>query len=722
MTEQSTSETPFVTLENDHASFILDCRNGAPALLYWGAPLGDSTTPPMLADLHTRQEAPCCSDTEAEISLTPTDGSGYLGETGLQVHRNGQSWDIFLHLVDIQLLNSNRVELTSEDHTHGLRLVHRLQLEDSGVLQISTEITNTADQPLTVNSCSAATLQLPTCLDQILSFEGRWANEFRLQTVDTFSGSFCRDNRHGRTSHHSFPGLIVQHSGTNENHGETYGFHLGWSGNHRLKVERLADGRQLVQMGELLLPGEIILQPGHSYLSPSLYGCYSSDGLNGLRRGFHAFVRKHLLSPSLKSRPRPIHFNTWEAQYFDHNLDTLEKLARAAAEVGAERFVLDDGWFKGRRHDRAGLGDWSVDSDIYPDGLQPLVDTVKSLGMEFGLWLEPEMVNPDSDLYRRHPDWVLSCEPAPQVLARHQLALDLSRPEVQDYLFERIDKLLGDYDIGYLKWDMNRDLHQPGNREGRASVHFQTRGLYRLLNRVRTAHPHVEIESCASGGGRADYGILAHTDRIWTSDSNDALDRLAIQKGFSLFFPPEVMGSHAGPLDCHITGRRIPMATRAGVAFFGHMGMEVNLLQESPEEKALLTDAIKLHKLFRPLLHKSHTLRLDTEAFIDAFGIIADDRQQALFSVTMLSDHRSTLPPRLYFQGLEATTRYHLQLAWPSNIELPFVSILDKLKSDGNCSGGMIASGEALMTHGMQLPLIKPQTLLILSLLATETC
>ena len=384
-------------------------------------------------------------------------------------------------------------------------------------------------------------------------------------------------------------------------------------------------------------------------------------------------------------------------------------LADEAAAVGVERFVLDDGWFKGRKSDRAGLGDWTVDATVFPQGLGPLIEHVNAWGMEFGLWVEPEMVNLDSDLYRAHPDWVLNAAPAPLLLSRNQLVLDLTRTEVQEYLFEQLDNLLSEYAITYLKWDMNRVINQPGNAEGRAVTHYQTLALYQLLARIREAHPQVEIESCSSGGGRADFGILAHTDRIWTSDSNDALDRLSIQKGFSFFFPPEIMGAHVGPRDCHITGRSISMATRAGVALFGDMGIEANLLTMDDAEKAELKAAVALHKKHRHLLHSGKLMRLDTEDYENSFGVTSADKQEAIFSYGLLDGQPNSAPGRLRFPGLDASTLYTVNIIWPQQPSSYSKSILDIIN-------GSVISGDALTKFGVQLPLMLPATLLVFHL------
>ena len=396
---------------------------------------------------------------------------------------------------------------------------------------------------------------------------------------------------------------------------------------------------------------------------------------------------------------------------------TLKDLANRASSLGAERFVLDDGWFIGRDDDTAGLGDWYVDKKYYPQGLTPLIDHVTSQGLEFGLWFEPEMVNPDSDLFRAHPDWVLGTPPNPQVGFRHQLVLDLSRQAVFDYLFERIDSLLTEYNISYIKWDMNRDINHPGDANGKPAIHKQTLAFYRLVAKLKLAHPTVEIESCASGGGRADYGVLAHTDRIWTSDSNDSLERLKIQKGFSYFFPSELMGSHVGPRDCHITHRNINMAMRASVVLFGHMGMEMDLRELTDTETTELKAMVALYKKHRHLVHSGELFRLELPQYMHGLGIVAEDKSEALFSYSLIACSSASLPDQFHFAGLEKQALYQLDIIWPikSGDRWPKASVFN-FKTHLPDVDGKQFSGEVLMQLGMQLPLLTPQSSLIFHL------
>ena len=698
---------PFYTLSAYQTSLVLDCRNSAPAILYWGPRLSEHTQSDSLAQLSQLEEAPASPPQQAPISLSPELGLGFQGNPGIEVHRQGQCWGLCTQIKSVTESN-NQLIISSISTSGDIAVTHILALDGAtGVLTASTQLENRGDTDLSIQQCNAPSVPLPMHLTKILGFRGRWANEFQVQSIDRFVGAYVRENRSGRTSHDCFPGVIVHAEHTNESVGEAYGFHLGWSGNHQMRIEEQSSGRAYAQFGELLYPGEICLKPNHSYQSPTLYGATSQQGLNGLSHCFHRYIRGHLTDSRMQGKLKRVHFNTWEAMYFDQSESRLFALVDAAAEIGIERFVLDDGWFKNRCSDATALGDWVVDADKFPKGLSPLIDRVIAKGMEFGLWIEPEMVSPDSDLYRAHPDWVLGIEGAPTVLARNQLVLDLSRSDVQQYLFNALNTLLSDYPISYLKWDMNRAIHQPGNSQGRATVHSQTQALYQLLAKIRKAYPQLEIESCASGGGRADFGILQYTDRIWTSDSNDALDRLRIQKGFSYFFPPELMGAHVGPRECHITGRVHSMALRAGVALLGDMGVEANLLELDDAEKAELMAAIALHKEHRELLFSGDVVRLDLNPWQIGLGVMGADQQQALFCYALLDSEPNAIAGRLRLSGLDTQSSYQLDIIWPNNLDNYADSALD-------ASNGSVFSGDALTQLGLQLPIMRPAELLIL--------
>jgi alpha-galactosidase len=416
--------------------------------------------------------------------------------------------------------------------------------------------------------------------------------------------------------------------------------------------------------------------------------------------------------------PRKVLLNTWEAVYFDHDLPTLLALADAAADIGVERFVLDDGWFRHRRHDRAGLGDWFVDADVWPNGLAPLIDHVRGLGMEFGIWVEPEMVNPDSDLYRAHPDWALVDHRYEPPLARNQLVLDLANPQARTYVYERLHALLSDHQIGYVKWDMNRN-HVAATHDGRAGTHVQTLALYGLLDDLRAAHPSVEIESCSSGGGRADAAILERTVRLWTSDCNDALERQAIQRGCSYLFPPEVMGAHIGPTHSHTTGRVHTLAFRATTALFGHLGIEWNVLTLDATERAALRVVVALHQRLRPLLHHGTVHRMDPVGpHAHAHAVVARDQRWAVAALVQLSSAPSPVPPALRIPGLDPDRRYRVE-----RVVLPGEELGSHRRLPGWLLPGavpLVMSGRELAVVGVPVPVLHPESAAMVEVTAAD--
>lgn len=685
-------------LDGRGVTLVLGLEQGVPAILYWGPRLADAVTGDTLRLLAERGPAPSSADMMPVVALTPMPGAGFPGRPGLAVDRDGLDWAINA-TVRAVTQERGQILVDSLDAAYGVAVTHRLRLdEDQDLLVASTTLRNVGAGVLAVAALAAPVVPLPDDAARLTGFEGRWSGEFQPVEIERPPGLWMRENRRGRTSHDSFPGLIARPASTDERQGTAYGFHLGWSGNHRTLVETLPDGRAHVTMEALYLPGEMRLAPGESVTTPALHAAVSDAGTTGLSQAFHRFLRARPEHARLRAKPRPVHYNTWEAVYFDHDPAVLMEMAQRAAAVGAERFVLDDGWFMGRRSDQAGLGDWRVDPAVYPEGLDPLIDRVEALGMEFGLWVEPEMVSPDSDLYRAHRDWAMATPPAPARPFRHQLVLDFGRAAVRDHLYAQLDALLARYRIAYLKWDMNSDLNQPGGVNGRAAADAHVRGIYQVLDRLRAAHPWVEVESCASGGGRADYGVLARTDRVWTSDTNDALDRLSIQCGFSRFFPAELMGAHVGPAECHVTGRRLAIATRVQAAFFGHMGMELDLRELDDPALAELAAGVALHKAHRGLIHGGDLVRLDAADGIDAFGIVAPGGGEALFSYSCVREQRSVHPARLRLAGLDAAATYAMRAIWPQE------------------AAATCAAGDALMLAGWQPPRLRPETGVILHL------
>ncbi len=579
------------SIHSEQASLVLECRaTGAPLWRHLGARV-DPAGLAALAD--TRTAASFSLDGDVPLATVPPAGLGWFGPVAVALRRAGRALVPAFGAAAVDQ-EAGAIIVRLADVAEGLALEQRFTLDPGGAILCDAVLTNAGTQAVGVDWLASALLPLSSASDRIVSWRGRHNAELVEVTESMPQQAWRREGRRGLTGHGGAPGLVVLEAGADHASGTVLALQLAWSGDARLSVERDDEGAWVLSAGAALLPGEVTLEPGESYTAPQAILGLSTQGRNGAMAQHHAALRARLDWPGGAMRPRPVHLNSWEACYFDHDADRIAALAEAAAGVGIERFILDDGWFRARNDDTAGLGDWTADPVKYPDGLKPLADRVVAMGMEFGLWVEPEMVNPDSDLYRAHPDWALPGREHPT--ARSQLVLDLRRAEVREYLFGALDALLRDLPISYLKWDHNRDLAPAGGAA-------QVAGTYALLARLRAAHPLVEIESCAGGGGRSDAGIAAFTHRFWTSDNIDADSRVGIQRGFLAFLPPEVMGSHIGASPAHATGRGQAMGFRAAVAMPGHFGVELDPRALSDADRAELAGWIAFHKQWRGLLH-----------------------------------------------------------------------------------------------------------------------
>ena len=658
--------------------------------VYWGAPLPGAEDLQGLAEAMSVAPTGGMLDAVARVSVCPEVAAGFAGQAGAVLWQGDQPiYPRFEYVEDALGADNLRVVFAWE----GLRYTLMAQADaETDVIALSARLEG---RDLRVDWLAAPVLPGPDLADEFLTFSGRWCGEFQVRRVDWAPGAWATEAPGGRTSHERFPGVILPTRGASETGGEAFGVHLGWSGGHRACLEELPSGFRQLQFGatgSTALPCQ----------TPPLYVTRSGAGMNGVSQAFHRHVRKTVRFAE-PDRPRPVHYNCWEAVYFDHDFNVLSDLARRAAELGAERFVLDDGWFGQRDDDTSSLGDWWVDARKWPDGLSPLIEEVERLGMTFGLWFEPEMINPDSDLFRAHPQWVLG--PEDQPTGRHQLVLDLSRQEVCDYLFEKIDAILSTHRIEYIKWDHNRALPYPSQA--------QTVALYGLIDRLRAAHPGVEIESCSSGGGRIDFGILQRTSRVWLSDSNDAQERVKIQAGASYFLPPEITGSHVGPRVCHTSGRQFPMGFRAAVAGMRAMGLEMDLRELTEDEAAEIKRQIVRFKERRGLLHSGVLHRLETvdPAVIAEMHVAQDGGGFLLYAAQIIPSSQQLARP-LRLAGLEADARYEVQLDDPDQV----VEVMNRGPKAPLIAGApVVLSGAALMGVGVRLPNAFPDTIWSLS-------
>ncbi len=498
---------------------------GDPVLLHWGSELGDGDLTGLVA-AHRPGVPHSALDAPRQRGVLGESTAGFTGLPALEGSRAAGSalpWSPRVTAWDWEVADGEdaAVVLRGADAEAGWDVEVTIELTREGLVRTRVGVTNSAEEPLVLHAVRSA-LPVPARATELLDLTGRWCRERTPQRREWLAGTHLREGRHGRTGHDATLLMVAGEPGFGFGRGELWATHVAWSGDHQAYAERTPEGECLLGGGELLGPGEVVLAPGDRYESPWLVGSWSGAGLDAASARLHDWLRRR----SARTRsPRPVLVNTWEAVYMQHDLGTLGELAEAAADVGVERFVLDDGWFRARRTDHAGLGDWEVDAEVWPDGLHPLVDRVHALGMDFGLWVEPEMVNADSDLAREHPDWVLRGRVADPPTWRHQQVLDLQHPEAYAHLRARLLALLDEYPIAFLKWDHNRDLVDVAHG-GRPAVHGQTLALYRLLDDLRDRHPDLEIESCASGGGRIDLEVL-DADRPRVAERHDRRRRAA---------------------------------------------------------------------------------------------------------------------------------------------------------------------------------------------------
>lgn len=703
------STATVVHLDNGGTSLVLDARSGLPRIVHWGESLGavreDELT--SLADAAIPQRVSGGLDAPALLSLLPLESEGWASAPALE-GSIGRTPLSPLLIVDSIRVDGASVSVSAS--AAAVEVLLEIAVTDSGLLTQRATVTNRAEAPLRIDRLELS-FPLPETARELLDTTGHHLRERHPQRHAFTIGEHVRSSRRGRPGADASLILLAGTPGFGFERGLVHGVHLGWSGNTSLRAERTPSGIGFLSTGELLRSAEVELAPGESYASPVAYGSWG-DGMNEFSARFHTELRAR---PSHPRRSRPVTLNTWEAVYFDHTLDGLTRLAERAAALGVERYVLDDGWFLGRRDDTAGLGDWSVDLDVWPNGLDPLISRVRELGMEFGLWVEPEMVNPDSELARAHPDWILGAEGRLPRSARQQQVLDLSNPDAYAYLLDSFDALLREYDIAYLKWDHNRDLLEAVSpRSDRAAVHDNVLALYRLLDELKARHPGLEIESCASGGARVDLGILEHTDRVWTSDCIDPLERQTIQPYTGLVVPPELLGAHVSGPRSHSTGRSHDLSFRAGTALFGHFGIEWDISAIDEETARELGSWVAFHKRMRSLLHTGRTVRADTaDSATSVYGVVAQDGGEALYAVAQLRTGESYPPGRVTLPGLEPDRRYEVRLAEPSApLTGPGQSGLPWTERE------TVLTGRTLGRVGLQAPVLHPEQLVLLSVTA----
>jgi alpha-galactosidase len=690
----------FVRCDGEGLTLVFALEEGGTAdCTYCGPRLPEGEDLAMLAAASARGRHENQPDVPPVPGIWPQQGDGWQGTPAASFRRlSGEAIVTDFRLTSWSL-EGGTLTCSFADPRAGIHVSTHWAVQDSGAITCHSEGRNESGAAIVLGRIASVSLPIPRRFSEFTAFSGRWAGEMHETRQAIAPNGLARCSAGGKPGFGGGNWLLL-HAGD-----EVLGAHLAWSGDHETQITcdnaGSADGRAVLQMGKALPDGGEIIPPGGAFGGPPVVLALAPDR-SALAQVFHRHLRETVLPARAEWGPRKVHLNSWEALGFNLSEAGLIALAEDAATLGIERFVLDDGWFGGRRNDQTSLGDWFVSPDVFPNGLGPLIDRVHALGMDFGLWVEPEMVSSDSDLYRQHPDWCLHTEGRERPTMRGQLALDMGRAEVVDHLFATLDALLRAHAIAYLKWDHNRDLFPRG--EG------QTEGFYALLDRLRAAHPKVEIESCSSGGGRIDFGVLSRTHRVWPSDNNDAIERLRIIPAWSQFLPLEVLGSHVGPSPNPITGRQLGMDFRAKVAMFGHMGVEADPARMSDKERATLAAHIALYKVWREVLHNGALWRLDhPDAGVTGMLVTHGDKALALAAQTAFSPVFDAAPLR--FAGLEPQARYRVTLPepWPGRAR-------HYLANPETWRAGLTLSGAALTTQGLALPLIHPETAWLIAL------
>ncbi len=688
-------------LSNGGVDFIAEVVDGALVVRYWGKKIGNE-----IAQYSFERSIPNSDfDSIQNPGVLREHSRGWMGYPTLSGHRSGKAWSSHFEVTEFKS-GKDFLLVKFVDPAISLELELNLKIDSSGVIRLNYSLLNKGDE-YALNEL-VYWLPLSDKARESLDFAGRWSNERNPQRRGIDVGRWVRESFEGRSGHNFTIGEIALTKETNFATGEAWSIALAWSGDVRYCIEKNYEGAQSIGASEILAPGEIILDKGESYKAPELIAVYSESGLDGLANRYHQHLRAR---PHHPKKMRPVTLNMWEAIYFDHSEERVRKLVDVAARVGVERVVLDDGWFGKRRNDRLGLGDWQVSKEVWPNGLRPISDYVASKGMEFGLWFEGEMLNADSDVYRNHPEWILSEQGRTPPTWRHQLVINLANPDAFKYVLDSISKVISEANVRYIKWDHNRVLVDAGYL-GKAAIHKQTLSIYNLFKELKGRHPGLEIESCSSGGGRIDFGVVDYVDRFWVSDNNDALARQQIQRWTMQFMPPELLGTHIGPTPGHQTGRALSLSFRAATALFGHAGIEWDITQVNETELNLLKSWIEFYKAKRSLIHSGRVVRVDyPDESHYLHGVVGE--AESLFAYVQLQPIKTSHAPNLRFSGLNREKRYRVTTVEPAGqVGMMLIQPPKWLKD------GVEATGAALIEIGLPAPILQPAQALLIEIKA----
>ncbi len=588
---------------------------------------------------------------------------------------------------------------------------------NTNVISRRSVVRNESDNPLTIRRIMSMLLDLPDENFKIYSLTGAWIKEAHLQKRDVSYGGVVNSSTTGSSSNKQNPAFLLAEEDANEDYGSVYGFNMIYSGNHYSHIEKNERDYVRINMGINPHLFEWKLKKGEKFETPECIMTFSNSGFNTASHNMHDFVNEHIVRGDYKKKDRPILINNWEAHFFDFNERKLLKLARSAKELGVELFVLDDGWFGDRNSDFAGLGDYNVNTKKFPNGMKSFADKIKGMGLQFGLWFEPEMINEDSELYRRYPEYAIKMPNRQALLGRNQLVLDLCKEEVRDYIVENVSRILDEVGVDYVKWDMNRHIAEAYSDRLENQGEFYHRyimGLYQVLERIFKSRPNILLETCSSGGNRFDLGMMCFSPQIWASDNTDPIERLKIQEGLSYFYPLSTIGAHVSQSPHQQTLRQTPLSTRFHVSCFGCLGYELDLKYFTPEEKKDIAEQIAFYKKYRKVFQYGRFYRVKSykeNKYI--WQVLSKDKEHALtgFFQTLTKAGESsdklrvkglkegsyslkTRPARLYIKSFGTLTKHVLPVELsPDGL---IMNVANKYYTLKDCEEEYICSNKAL--------------------------
>lgn len=535
------------------------------------------------------------------------------------------------------------------------------------VITRSAVITNKSEKPFKITRALSACVDFDTDKMDMITLNGSWARERAVERCRLHHGKQLVDSCRGESSHQNNPFVALCDNNADEDKGEVFGFNFVYSGNFYAQAEVTQHKKTRFLMGINPLDFEWLLEKGESFTCPEVVMVHSDEGIGKMSRTFHDLYRNNLIRGEYKDKRRPILINNWEATYFNFDTDKLIDIAKEASKLGIEMLVMDDGWFGHRDSDNSSLGDWFVYEKKLKGGLKYLVDEVNKLGMKFGIWFEPEMISPDSELYKAHPDWAIQIKGRPLTLCREQYVLDYSRKEVRDHVYGMMKKILDSANIEYIKWDMNRQLTEVGSatlpaERQRELWHRYVLGVYDLMDRLTTDYPHILLENCSGGGARFDPGMLYYSPQIWCSDDTDAIERLKIQHGTSMCYPCSAMGAHVSDCPNHTVGRNTPFKTRGHVAMVGTFGYELDVTRIPQEDRDAIPAQIEEFNKFNKLVRTGDHYRIGNmfeDNTWDAWEFVAKDKSEALFEFVQVLARPNERSRRIKLKGLEPEAYYY---------------------------------------------------------------